>query len=93
MSYTVGGWNSHISQKNSHPPEQEQDLKENEFLMPISEFLNVFHLIYSSYNKYGNPMRQDIYSINYQKYSISIDALSKNAVVIGLDVAHDKTQN
>ena len=38
-------------------------------------------------------MRQDIYSINYHKYSISIDALSKNAVVIGLDVAHDKTQN
>lgn len=38
-------------------------------------------------------MRQDIYSINYHKYSISIDALSKSAVVIGLDVVQDKTQN
>jgi hypothetical protein len=37
-------------------------------------------------------MSQNIHSINYHKYNINIDALSTNAVMIGLEVTPENAR-
>lgn len=86
-------------------------MEDKQFLMPLNEFLNVFHLIYCTINKYTNYKSSDdsadvkskqftkmssinselnslrrISQINYNKYTLNVDARETNAIVLALDV-------
>ena len=63
--------------------------------MPLAEFCNVFHLLFTSTNK--NPEKENLLSssnvsadvdpiIHYEKFSINMDARDTKAIVLAIEV-------
>lgn len=54
----------------------------NEFIIPLKIFINIFHLIYYTTNKF---IKKE--PLHYNKYTISLDARESKASFIRFEVA------
>jgi hypothetical protein len=81
----VGGkWNGCSDEPGIELPSDPIVLAHDEFIIPLKAFINTFHLIYFTINKYA---RRE--SLQYNKYTISLDARESKASFIGFEVAGD----
>ncbi len=69
------------SVENCPEPEEEIKLQEDEFVIPLKEFTNLFHLVYITANKFDT--KEDIY---YTRYTLNLDARESKAKMILLEV-------
>ena len=62
-------WNGCSPEKEVEMPTDEISLAMNEFIIPLKIFINIFHLIYYTTNKFSKKE-----TLHYNKYTISLDA-------------------
>lgn len=80
-SLAGGRWNGSYEDRDYERPTEHISLLKDEFVIPLRTFINLFHLIYFTTNKYSHRHR-----LHYNKYTISLDARESKATFIRLEL-------
>ena len=74
-------WNGKFIDSEGEMPSESISLSSHEFIIPMREFVNVFHLVYVTTNKYQHQT-----PLFYNKYVINQDARESKCKIIRLEV-------
>jgi hypothetical protein len=80
-SFAGDAWNGGCEEKGLEHPTETMKLSRGEFIIPLRTFINVFHLIYFTTNKYARRQQ-----LHYNKYTISLDARESKATFIRFEL-------